>query len=264
MDLAQVITPVRIGDHSFTLEIPPGWGQGRGTFGGLVLGGLVNAMQACEPASDRRLRSLAGELVGPVVPGASTIEVSMLRRGNGVSTLEAWLRQGDEVLARATAVLGKTRPVDRAWTPTDREVATPWIDVVPLPMGLPFVPQFAANLEYRVTGALPFSGAREPTTAGWIRAREAPPVIRAAELVALADAWWPAAFSIESAPRPIATVAFTMQNLLGDRELPGDRPLHHRARALTSGDGYFVEFRELWTDTGELVALNEQTFVWIR
>ena len=26
----------------------------------------------------------------------------------------------------------------------------------------------------------------------------------------------------------------------------------------------FVEMRALWTETGELVALNQQTFVWIR
>jgi hypothetical protein len=133
-----------------------------------------------------------------------------------------------------------------------------------IPVGLPFVPEFAQHFEYRVTGPFPFSGGSEPVASGWIRARAPSPTIGAAELVALADAWWPAAFSIEQTKRPIATVAFTLQSLLGDRELPGDRPLHHRARAVASRDGFFVEQRELWTEAGELVALNQQTFVWIR
>ena len=160
MDLAQVITPVRTDDRWFSFDVPVGWAQGRGAFGGLVLGAMLRAMQASEPATERRLRSLAGELVGPVVPGASTIEVVVLRRGNGVSTLEALLRQGGEVLARATAVLGKSRDIDRRWSPPDRAAATPWIDVVPVPVGLPFVPEFSRHFEYRITGPAPFSGAR--------------------------------------------------------------------------------------------------------
>ncbi|HET6585491.1 MAG TPA: thioesterase family protein, partial [Nannocystaceae bacterium] len=235
-----------------------------GAFGGIVLGALVRAIEACEPEPERRLRSIAAELVGPVVVGTADIEVVELRRGHGVSTFEALLRQAGEVLARATVVLGKRRDIDREWSPTDREPLTPWSDVPAVPVGLPFVPEFSQHFEYRVTGPMPFAGGSEPVAAGWIRARAPGPTIAAAELVALADAWWPAAFSIEASKRPIATVAFTLQSLLGDRELPGDRPLHHRARAVVSHDGFFVEHRELWTEAGELVALNQQTFVWIR
>ena len=262
-DLATVLTPTRTGERAFELVVRPGWAQGRGAFGGLVLGGLVRAIQACEPETDRRLRTVNAEIVGPVVPGACAIEVVELRRGHGVSTFEALLRQEGVVLARATAVLGKRRDVDRRWSPVLREPPPPWADIAPLPAGLPVVPEFARNFEYRVTGALPFSGAREPESAGWISAR-VPAPIGAAEIVALADAWWPAAFSTEPGPRPIATIAFSLQNLLGDRVLPGDKPLWHRARAIAAHDGFFVEHRELWTEDGELVALNEQNFVWIR
>jgi hypothetical protein len=144
-----------------------------------------------------------------------------------------------------------------------REPPPPSAQVLAIPVGLPFVPEFSRNFEYRVTGPMPFSGGREPESAGWIAAR-VPAPIGAAELVALADAWWPAAFSTEPAPRPIATVAFTLQNLLGDRVLPGKKPLWHRARAIAAYEGFFVENRELWTEDGELVAINQQNFVWIR
>jgi hypothetical protein len=263
MNLAQVTTPVRTGDRSFELDVPPGWAQGRGAFGGLTLGALVRAIEACEPEPARTMRTINAEIFGPVAPGVAAIEVIELRRGNGVSTFEALLRQAGDALARATVVLGKPRDVDRTWSPSLRETPPPWADVVPVPADLPFVPEFSRNFEYRITGPFPFSGGREPDAAGWISARVRVP-IGAAELVAHADAWWPAAFSTQTAPRPVATVAFTLQSFLGDRVLPSDRPLHHRARAVASHEGFFAEHRELWTADGELVALNEQTFVWIK
>lgn len=262
MDLAKVTTPVRTGDRSFELDVPPGWAQGRGAFGGLVLGALARAIESCEPDADRTMRSINGEIFGPVVPGRAAIEVIELRRGNGVSTFEALLRQGGDALARATVVLGKRRDVDRTWTPTLREPPPPFADVVPVPVDLPFVPEFSRNFEYRITGPMPFSSGREPDAAGWISPR-VPVPIGAVELIALADAWWPAAFSTQNAPRPVATISFALQSLLGDRVLPST-PLFHRARAVVSREGYFAEHRELWTKDGELVALNDQTFVWIK
>lgn len=263
MNLAQVTTPLRTGDRSFELDVPAGWAQGRGAFGGLVLGGLVRAIEACEPEAERTMRTVNAEIFGPVVPGRAAIEVIVLRRGNGVSTFEALLRQDGDALARATVVLGKRRDVDRTWSPTLPEVPRPWTDVTPVPADLPLVPEFSRNFEYRITGPFPFSSGREPDAAGWISPRVKVP-IGTAEIVALADAWWPAAFSTQNAPRPVATVSFMLQSFLGDRLLPAERPLHYRARSIASREGFFAEHRELWTEDGELVALNDQTFVWIK
>lgn len=263
--LDAVLQPRRLDETHFVLEVPPGWAQGRSTFGGLVLGAMARAMVACEPDATRWLRSLGGELVGAVTRGPCTIDVQLLRRGNALSSLDATLRQGDgdEVLARASAVLGRDRAVDRSWGPTLDEPPPPWSGLSPLPWG-PSVPEFAQHFEFRLTGPLPFSGAPQAVASGWIRARNPPAQLDAGALAAMADAWWPSAFSIEPRPRPMATVAFTMQNLLGARTLPGDVPLWHRARSLAASEGYFVELRELWTEHGELVALNQQTFVWIK
>ena len=41
-------------------------------------------------------------------------------------------------------------------------------------------------------------------------------------------------------------------------------PWFHRARLAAATDGYVVEFRELWSHTGKLLALNQQTFVIIK
>jgi acyl-CoA thioesterase len=268
-DLASSITPERIGTAGggtrFGFEVRPGWAQGRGAFGGLVLGAMVRAIEAVEPEPARRLRSLTAELIGPTLVGPCELEVTELRRGNGLSSWHARLLQQGQVTAIATAVLAKTRDVaDRRWSPSDRDPVKPWTELDAIPKENPFAPEFAQHFEYRLAGPWPFSGAPKPVVNGWVRAREAPPQIRVAELVALADAWWPSVFSTERGPRPIATVAFTLQSLLGDRELPGDEPLLHRAHAPAAGDGFFVEHRELWTASGELVAMNQQTFAWIK
>ncbi len=263
-DLSTILEPQRRTANTFELEIPAGWAQGRGAFGGLVLGGMLRAIERSESDGERLLRSISGELAGPVLVGPARVTTEAVRRGSGVSTWTAKLEQGEGSLAVATVVLARSRDIqDRSWTP-QMEPAPPWRECTPMPARLPFVPEFAQHLEYWPLGALPFTGAAEPVSAGWIRPRAAAGGIGAAELVALADAWWPAAFAIESAPRPIATVAFTMQCLLGGRVLPADAPLLHRARVVASAQGYFVEMRELWTEGGELVALNQQTFVWIR
>ena len=60
-------------------------------------------------------------------------------------------------------------------------------------------------------------------------------------------------------PRPVATVAFTMQMLTDPSMLSAAEPLAYRARMLSLADGFFVELRELWSGD-RCIALNPQTF----
>lgn len=269
-----LLTPRRVGADRFTVEIPAGWRQGRGAFGGLVLGMLTRAMEASmgkpEPgpgeeaaAPERALRSLTGTLCGPALVGPAEIAVEILRAGTGVTTAAARLVQKGEVLAHTVGVLGRAR--DRALdrTAIDAPNAPPWRDVEPLPE-LPGAAEFARFFEFRNTGPLPFSGAREALASGWIRRVGPRASLDAAWLIACADAWWPALFAVVKAPRPMATIAFTFEPL-ASRESLGetDAPLFHRARLLSARDGYAVELRELWSEDGRLLATNHQTFVLI-
>ncbi|HUQ08269.1 MAG TPA: acyl-CoA thioesterase domain-containing protein, partial [Kofleriaceae bacterium] len=54
------------GERRFLWDLADGWQQGRGAFGGIVLGTLLRAMEACEPDRARRARSLSGEIPAPV------------------------------------------------------------------------------------------------------------------------------------------------------------------------------------------------------
>jgi hypothetical protein len=257
-------TAVRcVGPSLYTVEVPDGWQQGRGAFGGLVLATLARAMEHAEPEPTRRLRTLAGDLSGPVLPGAATIHVRTLRRGSNQSNLQAELSQGGEVLATATAVLSAARRVTvNPFTPPAPAPAHAEA-VMPLPLDAFPAPVFARHYEYRVTGPLPCSAATQPITAGFIRERSPLARVDAAAMIARLDAFWPTLFSVERTVRPVATISFVAQLLADPAELMPDEPLQYRARMEAASDGFFVEFRELWSG-GRVVALNQQTFVVIR
>lgn len=253
----------RAGESRFSLRIADGWQQGRGAFGGVVLGALLRAVEASEPDPERRLRSITAEIVAPVLVGEADIEVEAIRLGKGVSTWAVTLGQGEETAARASVVLGRHRSDGHHWAPEPPGMGGPWQEVTPLPAEIP-TPTFSRHFEYRNVGPLPFSGSTDPEARGWIRPRAARVTWDAATVVAAADTWWPASLALEPAPRPVATVAFTLQLFSPDPPPAPDAPLFYRARGLAAEHGFEMEMRELWTPAGGLVALNQQTFVWIK
>jgi hypothetical protein len=266
--LTDVFTPRPAGDR-YQLDVPDGWRQGRATFGGLVVGALVSAIEqhVAEPA--RTLRSVTAELPGPVEPGPVEIAVDTLRRGNNVSTVRAALWQHGEIRSHAVAVAaasrtgaGKTAAGTAAWNDLSCPVAPPWPEVSPLPMtGLPGAPEFAQQFEYRVVDGIPRSGATR--VLGWVRSRDPGAPRGAAYLAAMIDAWWPVGFARLAATRPMVTIAFTLELCAGLDGLDPEAPLLHHATAPVCTDGYMLETRQLWAEDGRLVAVNHQTFAMV-
>lgn len=264
-DLTIASTPSQEAPGRFVLRVPDGWQQGRGAFGGLVLGALARAIEVTEPDPSRALRAFTGEIAGPVLVGDAAIEITELRRGSGLSSWNAILTQEGQPLARASAVLAKSRTPGPAslHIPPPSIPSFAEVPVTPLEQA-PFVPAFSKHMEFRVSGAFPFTGAKEPVAEGWIRAKRTPPKLGGPEIVALADAWWPAGLTSATAPRPAGTVMFCLQVLLPDTPLDPGSPLFHRGRLIAEHGGFMAEARELWTADGRLVALNQQTIAWIR
>ena len=264
-DLVLGSTPRKVAPGRYLLDVPDGWQQGRGAFGGLVLAALARAVEMAEPEKERALRSFNGEIAGPVLPGEALIEVTELRRGSGLSAYNATMSQQGQGLVRGSAVLARPRNTDPPRLHIPAPSPRPWseVDVIPLEKA-PFVPTFSRHLEFRVMGPLPFTGASEPVAEGWIRVKRTPAALGAPEIVALADAWWPAGLASISMPRPMATVAFGLQHFPPPAPLDPAVPLYYRGRVVAEQDGYLVEMRELWSPEGRLVALNQQTIAWIR
>jgi acyl-CoA thioesterase len=263
-DLTQATAVRPLGGGRFELDIPDGWQQGRGAFGGMVLGAMTRAMEDSLANPSWPLRSLMGQLPAPVMVGKALLVVEELRRGSGTATLTARLSQESGVVAAATAVFGKQRVADREWVSLPKPSPAPFEGMQVIPVGPPFAPDFARFFEFRAEKHLPFSGGPDAVAEGWIRPAEASGGWDTAALVALVDAWWPAPFVREEAPRPISTIAFTFQLCAKVSSLIAGEPLFHRAHAVAGHDGFYVELRELWDARGKLVALNQQTFVFIR
>jgi acyl-CoA thioesterase len=262
----ELTNPRQIGPRSFVLDVPDGYQQGRGAFGGLVLASLARAIGVVVDDPVRTLRTLTAELCGPVLPGEAAIEVEPLRLGSGTSTLAARLVQNDEVQAHAVAVFGRARSPE----PRYDGVATPtmpaWRGCQPLPTSNTTA-AFARAFEYRLdlrAGAAPFAGGGEARTAGWVRAREPGDVRDAAFIVGMADAFWPALLMALPAPRPMATITFTIDVVGSCEGLDPEAPLYHQSHTLVARDGFAPELRTLWGEDGRLLAINHQTFVVIK
>lgn len=280
LDFEAITRPVAVGPGRYALDVPDGWQQGRGAFGGLVLAALVRAIEARAASPDRPLRALMAALPGATMVGPAQIEVELLRIGSGQTTAAARLQQGGELVASATAVLARARTPDAE--PIDA-LAPPalgrWQDLPAIPSRPPF-PTFTRHLEYRSAGPPPLAGG-EASTRGWVRFSRAFAVgergaqggigeggphalSTGAYLAALIDAWWPANLTNARALRPMATVGFSLQLVHTAAEIDPSAPLAYSARTLAQTEGWAIEARELWHPDGRLLALNQQTIAIIK
>ena len=259
--LTDLCTPRPIGDR-YELDVPPGWRQGRGAFGGLVIGALIEAIEHRTGDPARKVRSVTAELPGPVEQGTVEITVEPLRLGKNVSALRAALAQHGEIRSHAVAILGASRalPAELTWNELAPPAVPSWRDIEPLPRTSV---EFGNHFEYRSAEGVPLSG-KASRSVGWIRARDPGPKRGAAYIAAMIDAWWPAAFNRFTALRPMATIAFTLEIVGGLDGLDPAAPMLHRATTPVCADGYFLETRELWGEDGRLVAINHQTFAIIQ
>ena len=302
LDLVASVLVTGSGDRVW--QVPDGWQQGRGCWGGLVVGALVRAAldHVGPEAESLRLRHLSAHLLAPVPPGPARVVAEVLRRGSATTTVQARLvgveagadggpspeRGTDTVLAQAVLVLGRTRDVGSADGPAWRHLEPPaslaagWRDLAAPVVGPPLAPVFAPHLQFRPIAGIPTQGDPAGRVEGWIAARGpllAPTATAERRLTAadvevylamIVDAWWPPVLVQLDAMRPVATIGSVL-------DLPGELPpadlvdaagaavpLAFRARPVAARGGYATESRELWTESGTLVALNTQTMVVIR
>ena len=272
MSFREATAVTRISDEIFEANIPDQWQQGRGAFGGVVFGTVLRAACAVEVDSERRVRTFACDVAGPLQPGKAQVRVQTLRRGRSQTNMQLTLTQQDAVVASGLCTLSSVRPMEQDDSVIDRvpeappEASTDYRTVRALPdqtdRGGPL---FAKHYEYRPTGPLPYRGAAEPINAGFIRERDATGELDAPALVALLDSFWPALFSVvPRGGRMLSTTAsFNAQLMHLDAPLPADEPLFFRGRTIHQSHGFNVEFRELWSKD-RLVGLNQQTFVILR
>jgi acyl-CoA thioesterase len=211
----------RLGAGRHRASCDASWMQGRGLYGGLAAALLARALEA-EAATGQRIARMTTSFVAPFPPGECTINTTSVRRGRNVSAVRAELVSSlsGETIATCLATLARPRASAAL---VHRALALP---LIPLPDHVSdgpaelYLPTFASHFELRqCVGPRSFSGGAEARVGGWCRMR-APGPLDAARLVAILDAWPPAAVGVSPGWCPVASLEMTVHFLV---PLPPER-----------------------------------------
>jgi len=94
---------------AFSWDVPAGWLQGRGAWGGLVIAASVNAVEVTQQQSaDRRVRSVTAHMFGPLPAGTARIDVAPLRVGSAMTTWKASVTGSDGSAAAHSVIITGT------------------------------------------------------------------------------------------------------------------------------------------------------------
>lgn len=250
-------------DQLDCLEIPPGFGQGKATFGGLSVGACVRSLQNRVGNESRKLRSVSAQLVGAPQAGEAQIRVRLLRESATVQTLCADLEQNGKIMAHVVGVFANNRSFPQQWNSMSPPSVPDWQAVEPLKLDNPQVPEFTKHFEYRSVGPLPYAGSTADPL-GYIRPRASCKNRDGAYWACLIDAWWLAALGRFEDLRPAVTLTYTTELHWPEGDLDSDDPLLHVGKTLVARHGYCLETRELWTTDGRLVSTGTQVVAIIK
>ena len=260
-------------DGAFEWDVPEGWMQGRGAWGGLVVAAEVRAIEQCQAERDpsRRIRNMSAHLFGALPVGRARLSVECLREGSAMTTWQVRIHGVDGALAsQAVVITGSARPVEPGarWGIAQPPELPAWADVATVPVEPPYGPAFGAHFEFRPVVGIPGSSS-DPQCLGWIgpAADESWDRWSAATLLGIVDAWWPASYvSVASLAdvRPMATVSFAAHLLVDPATVDPHAPLALESWVADAEDGFTTETRRLWTPDGHLAVENHQAIVLIK
>ncbi len=229
---------------TWTIDVHPGWLQGRTLFGGAAYAAASSAMrgaleQAMAPAPAPQLRSMTYAFVGPVVAGPATIRAQVDRVGKSVSFCSAVIEQDGVLGARAMAAYGDARPSDIDVPATAPDVGRPVEDCFLMPYVPGITPDFTQGFEFRWASDLPYSGSENAETKGYIRYTS--PVRGEAAVIALLDAWPPMVLPVTTTVTPASSVMLIVDLLADCRDVDGQQWFTFAGKADSARGGFGVE-----------------------
>lgn len=260
MQFSELVDAVRKKPSDVTIS--EDWGQGRASFGGLMVALQYEAMRA-QVSAERALRSLAVTFVGPAEPGVPiSFEVEVLREGKAVSQVLGRAVQKGQVVTLVQGSFGAAREsvVKVDSVPAPQMKAPQECPLLPYIKGV--TPEFMRHLSMGwAVGAFPFTGRGTREMGGWVRlageVEEQP--LTETHLLALVDAWPPALLPLLKKPTSGSTLTWTVEFV---QPLPQASTLEwcqYLAVIEHARDGYGHVAANLWAPNGELIAISRQT-----
>lgn len=246
------------GDGRWAAICHPDWGVPTGPNGGYLAAIVLRAMDAQLGDSERAARSMTCHYLRPPAADGVVVETVIERSGRTASTVSARLLQGDRLCIVAIAVFSDAREGADAWSSPPPPAPAP--EQVPSFPVVADSPSMAAHFELRpVFGGLPFSGAAEALTGGWIRLAE-PRALDAPALALFCDAWLPAPFPRLREPIAAPTLELTVHFRAPEvvAALAPGEPVLGRFVSRAGAGGFFDEDAEIWSRDGVLLAHSRQ------
>lgn len=242
--------------------------NGAGPFGGWVAAVAWRAMaeEAGASAAGMVPRSFSASFLARLAPAPFELLVTPLSRGGSVLQLRVDLRQQGRLCVTAHAVFGLSRP-DLEEEQLTRPLPAP--QQLPAYEALQPLAAFPRQFDYRISEGRAFEGSASPVTVGWVRLHRetgeaAPTVLGPAELLLLADAWFPPVWTMLDAAVPVATLTLDVLFLRAEVEdqLLADGFLAARHETRRIADGYADEHGLLSLPDGRPV-LRAQQLTWV-
>lgn len=237
----------------------PAYANFIGPYGGITAAQCVRAILD----DPRRLGdpvSFTINFAAAVADGGFEIQTRPARTNRSTQHWTVELRQGDEVVATATAITAVRRPT---WG--GHEARMPQ---APRPADVPRTTrggvEWLKRYEMRfVTGTIPKDwdgrGADDSLSQLWVR-DDPPRPLDFAALAALADVFFPRIWLRRARQTPLGTVTMTVYFHADAAELEraGAGYLLAQARGQGFAGGYFDHGGQLWSEAGELLATTHQ------
>ncbi len=255
-DAATAVEPAA--DGRWTAEVDAGWFAPAGPNGGYLASIVLRAMQAAAGDPARHPRSLTLHYLRAPAAGPVEVAVTVERAGRSLSTLSARMEQAGRPCVVALAAFSAAFETVADYA-LPAPAAPPPEGISPVPP-MPGMPPIFERLETRpAIGPVPFSGADEARSGGWLRLAEPRPA-DALAVATYVDAWWPAPFTRLTTPVAAPTVDLTIHFRCA-LPRPGADPAAPVLGLFTSrhsAEGFFEEDGELWSPDGVLLAQSRQ------
>ncbi len=244
------------GDGRFRVTLREDWYQGRGVYGGLVSAILARAMGATL-ADGRPLRTVHVAFTAPATAGPAEVQVERVRVGRSVAVLTARLARDGVVIASAQATFARSRPILFAFDAPSAPALAPVEAAVDGPEPL-YIPAFCRFFEFRQTeGPTSFSGGADAHLGGWCRPR-APTRLGPELVLALLDAWAPAALCRREGWAPAASVDLSADLPAAYPDVDAETFFAYVADSTAARDGYADERASLYAPDGTWLGSTRQ------
>lgn len=255
---AAAVAPIAFDGDRATAVVPPGWEQGRATFGGVVLGQALAAARRTLP-EPRPCLAIVAAFPAPVGAGEVELRLRPLRHGRAVSSVHVELHQGSDVGCVALVTFGSPRPSAVDVPPPPRPTLPPPDEVPPMVPRGAGGPEFTRFLDYRIGfGTRPFSGEDVREIGGWCRFRDEPGPLGEEHVLGLVDAWPSPAVSRLATRAPAASITWSIELLPIEADPAPDGWWLYHADLEAARDGYAHAAARLWSPAGRLAALSRQ------